>query len=292
MSIQIRPMAPADLEEADRIFHTAFGTFLRLPDPASWRADCDYVRTRYRASPEDAFSADYEGKFAGSNFSARWGSVAFFGPLTIRPELWDKKIGQNLVEAVVNLFDRSKIRHAGLFTFPHSPKHLGLYQKFGFWPRMLTALLSKPPQRHDVTSAKTDAAACRKITDAIYEGLDVTREIQAVQTQKLGATVFTGDAFAVCHCGPGTEAGKDTAYVKFGAAKSAKAFETLLDAVETMAADRGLAKVLIGVNTARIHAYQSLLKRGYRMEFAGVSMTRPNQPGYDRPDAFVIDDWR
>ena len=25
----------------------------------------------------------------------------------------------------------------------HSPKHLGLYQKFGFWPRFLTAIMAK-----------------------------------------------------------------------------------------------------------------------------------------------------
>ena len=39
------------------------------------------------------------------------------------------------------------IRHAGLFTFAHSPKHVHLYQKFGFWPRFLTAIMSKPSPR-------------------------------------------------------------------------------------------------------------------------------------------------
>ena len=35
-------------------------------------------------------------------------------------------------------------RHAGLFTFAHSQKHVGFYQKFGFWVRFLTLILSKP----------------------------------------------------------------------------------------------------------------------------------------------------
>lgn len=35
-------------------------------------------------------------------------------------------------------------RHAGLFTFAHSQKHVGFYQKFGFWARFLTLILSKP----------------------------------------------------------------------------------------------------------------------------------------------------
>ncbi len=35
-------------------------------------------------------------------------------------------------------------RHVGLFTFADSPKHVGLYQKYGFWPRSLTAIMSRP----------------------------------------------------------------------------------------------------------------------------------------------------
>ncbi len=38
-------------------------------------------------------------------------------------------------------------QHAGLFTFAHSQKHVGLYQRFGFWPRFLTALMSKTPEQ-------------------------------------------------------------------------------------------------------------------------------------------------
>ena len=36
------------------------------------------------------------------------------------------------------------VRHEGLFTFAHSPEHIALYQHFGFWPRFLTAIMSKP----------------------------------------------------------------------------------------------------------------------------------------------------
>jgi hypothetical protein len=33
IEVTVRPMAEADLDEADRIMRLAFGTFLRLPDP-------------------------------------------------------------------------------------------------------------------------------------------------------------------------------------------------------------------------------------------------------------------
>ena len=80
----------------------------------------------------------------GSNFATRWGSVGFFGPLTIRPDLWDRGIGARLVEAVTASFDEWGTRHAGLFTFAQSAKHVGLYQKYGYWARFLTAIMSAP----------------------------------------------------------------------------------------------------------------------------------------------------
>jgi outer membrane autotransporter protein len=63
------------------------------------------------------------------------------------------------------------------------------------------------------------------MTDAIYAGLDVEREIRAVDAQRLGDTVLLWDgarlvALGVCHCGPGSEAGSDACYIKFGAARS------------------------------------------------------------------------
>ena len=36
--------------------------------------------------------------------------------------------------------------------------------------------------------------ACRDMTDAVYEGLDVEREIRAVEAQRLGDTVLVWDA--------------------------------------------------------------------------------------------------
>jgi hypothetical protein len=41
-----------------------------------------------------------------------------------------------------------------------------------------------------------------------------------------------------------------------------------------------------------IEAYQQILAMGFRTDFQGVEMHRPNEPGYSRPGAFVIDDWR
>src|SRR5688572_31038558 len=100
-NISVRALREGDLSIADRIMRLAFGTFLGLPEPTSFMGDTGYVRTRWRADPDAAFGAEIGGEFAGSNFATNWGSVGFFGPLTIRPDLWDHGVGKRLMEAVV-----------------------------------------------------------------------------------------------------------------------------------------------------------------------------------------------
>jgi hypothetical protein len=217
------------------------------------------------------------------------------------------------MEPIVELFDKWGTRHAGLFTFPHSQKHIGLYQRFGFWPRFLTAIMSKPVAQRtsvkrwtrfsEVASDERDdvLSAAREVTDAIYEGLDVADEIRAVAAQNLGDTILLWDnnrlmALAVCHVGPGTEAGSEVCYIKFAAVRPApnaeQHFSDLIDACEEMALAQHVSRLRGGVNTARHEAYRHLLARGFRTDIQGVVMSRPNDAGYNRPGVYLIDDWR
>ncbi|MBV9082235.1 MAG: GNAT family N-acetyltransferase [Acidobacteriaceae bacterium] len=309
--ISVRPMLEADLVEARRIFRVAFGTFLGVPNPEDFWADREYVFTRWRTDPDATLAAELHGSLAGSNFATNWGSFGFFGPLTVRPEFWDQRVAQKLLAPTMDLFSKWGVREAGLFTFAHSPKHVGLYQKFGFWPRFLTAIMSKRAEARkaaalkfsSLTEADQDHAisACGGVTDSIYEGLDVTCEINAVRAQNLGETLLLWDrdsleGFAVCHCGEGTEAGRDTCFVKFAAVRpgtdAENAFERLLDACESLASERGLSRLEAGVNLSRSKAYSNMLRRGFRTDIQGVAMHRPDSPAYNRSDIFVIDDWR
>jgi GNAT superfamily N-acetyltransferase len=313
-NLEIRPLEERDLDQADRIMRTAFGTYLKVPNPIEVFGDGDWVHTRYHANPAAAFCAELGGEVVGSNFATRWGTFGFFGPLTVRVDLWNRGIASRLMEPVMELFELWGVRHAALFTFPESPKHIALYNRFGFWPRQLNPVLAKDvrapagPVAYETVSGMREKssgddvlAQCRAVTGAIYEGLDLEREIVAVDQQGLGDTVLLADGdglagFAVCHCGGGTEAGSGACFVKFGAVRpgaGAEArFERLLDACEALAGGRGCSRLVAGVNTARHGAYRALLGRGFRAMLNGVTMLRPNEPAYDRPDAYVIDDLR
>lgn len=310
--IEIRELRAQDLSAATSIMQRAFGTFLGASDPTRFMADRNYVRSRWLAHPSAAVVALVDGQLVGSNLVTGWGRVGFFGPLTVTPERWDQGVASRLLAPTLDLFTAWSTAHAGLFTFPHSPKHLALYQKFGFWPRYLTAIMSKPVvesptvvyQRYSAMADGDRPAvldACRGLTDLIYDGLDLEREIRATTAQSLGDTVLVwhGDrlaAFAVCHCGAGSEAGAGACYVKFGAARPGPEvsgrFERLLAACVSLGRSKNLIRVDAGVSLAREEAYRAMRAAGFRTQVQGVCMHKPHEPGYHRAGVFVIDDWR
>jgi GNAT superfamily N-acetyltransferase len=321
--ILIRPLVERDLAETRRIIRVAFSTFLGVPaDDPRMGGDSDAAGTRWKADPTAVLAAEHGGKLIGSNFATNWGSFGFFGPLSIEPEYWNRGIAQQLLAPTMEIFRRWGSRHLGLYTFAHSPKHMALYQKFGFWPRDLVAVMAKEtPQAAGstagaaeyeiirVSEAESDeldlveiGMGCRSLTDAIFEGLDLEREIRSVNSQKLGDTILVSDhskfeAFAVCHSGPGSEAGSGVCYVKFAAVRpgrrAGETFERLLDAVEAYARAMNVPKITAGVNLARREAFQALIGRGFRTEMQGVAMeTGDAASGYNRAGVYILDDWR
>jgi GNAT superfamily N-acetyltransferase len=313
MMITVRLLQEADLPLADRIFRLAFGTFNGLSDPLQHGGDSDKIRSRWLADPAAAYAAEVDGELAGSNFVTHWGRVGFFGPLTVHPDFWDQGVGQQLLPPALALFDAWGCSHTGLYTYSSSPKHLALYQKFGFWPRWLTAIMSKEvrPVRpvgeislYSLEQASQRAgllAAAAGLTGAIFAGLDVSREIEALHNQGLGETLLLWDdpglvAFAAVHSGAGSEAGSGAAYLKFGAARpglrAGEYFARLLTACEAWAGAQGAKRLIAGMSLARRPAYEQMRARGFHIDMVGVCMHRPNAPGYHRPDAWVIDDWR
>jgi hypothetical protein len=150
---------------------------------------------------------------------------------------------------------------------------------------------------------------CRRLTNTIYNGLDLSIEIFSAYKQELGDTVLlwqnhddndniniTPIGLAVCHVGPGSEAGSNKCYVKFGAVKpgpdAENNFERLLEACEAFAAEKEMTHLIAGINTSRYNAYRKMLLKGFRSYMTGIIMQRNNKLGYNRSDVYAIDDWQ
>lgn len=305
----------SEVKEADRVMRLAFGTFLGLPEPTTFLGDRDMLASRLKNGHVKAIAAHDGKRLIGSNLLTQWGSFGFFGPLTVLPEYWDKGVAQKLLEATMKEFDSSGIKRTGLFTFPHSAKHVGLYQKFGYWPQYLTLLMtyepiagSGPASSESVTKfselgKKDRERAIRECADLaadLEKGLDLSSEISGTVAHQHGEVLLTCtkrklDGFAICMHGPGSEGGEKICYIKFAAARKGKnagaRFDRLLDACDAFAASRGVP-LEAGVNTACEDAVRRMQKHGYKVKVHGVAMTRPHDGGYHRTDAYVINDWR
>jgi predicted N-acetyltransferase YhbS len=310
--VVVRPLEEGDLDAADHVMRVAFGTLMGLPEPAAAFGEAELVRTRFRAAPDCAWAAELDGAVVGSVFAARWGRFGFFGPLSVHPSVWGEGVGSRLMGPVMDAFERWELSQAGLFTRPESAGHIGLYQKFGFWPRFLNPVTSKPvtpvaeePATLSGVPGPEREPVLREIgalTDAVFPGLDVEREISACEAQGIGDTVLIRAGgrlagVAVCHGGAGSEAGSDTCFVKFGAVApgpdAGERFERLLDGCEAFASASGLGRLVAGVNAGRRDAYARLLQRGFRLGSIGLSMLlRPDGPNFDGPGHYVIDDLR
>jgi hypothetical protein len=216
------------------------------------------------------------------------------------------------MDATMELFDQWETAHVGLFTFSHSAKHVGLYQRYGFRPRFLTGIFSAPVAPRGDAGAillselnpddrPSAMESIRVLTDAIHPGLDLGLEIDAVAKQGLGDSVLIDDAsgicgLAVCHLGAGTEAGGGKCYIKFGSVRPGpradRTFCRLVEACQSLAADKGTGILVAGMNAGRDRAWRTLEELGFRRDMQGVAMHRPNEPGYSTTDALIIDDWR
>jgi GNAT superfamily N-acetyltransferase len=311
VKIEIRPLVAADLPAAARINRAAFSKFFGIPDPAKFRVGADVIGPRWRLWPEAGLALDLDGQLAAAALMIRWGSVCVLGPVTVAPEHWSKGLARALMPKLVALVDGGGFALAGLVTHPQSPKHVRLYESYGYRMQRMTAVMAKPVA--DVTTAAREFSrapaterpflleAMRALTDGVYAGLDVTAEVADVARHGLGQTLLLEtdgelDGFALCHAGAGSEASEGQVLVKFAAARGgdggAARFELLLAACEAYAASRGAAQIVAGTNTGRAEAYEIMQNVGYRTVMNTIAMTRPGADGYNRPGHFVVDDWR
>jgi GNAT superfamily N-acetyltransferase len=312
MTVVIRRLVENDLPCAEHLVRLAFGTHLGLADPITF-APGRTQTSRFFTAPDGVFGATVDNELIGTVYCVAWGSFGLFGPLAVRPDYWGMGIAQRLLEPAMEYLLQKQVSHAGLFTFADSSKHLALYQKFGYWPRFLTTIMSKssepdgnedrldkfsalnvPEQAQMITNMK-------ELTNSIYEGLDLGKEVTTAQQRKIGDTILIFRqsklaGFAICHFGEGSEAGNDTCYVKFAAVRGGlhapQVFQDLLKQCSSLTQTLGLSQLVAGVNTNRHEAYRLMLAYGFNPCAIGLSMHKPNEDGYDKPGVFVIDDWR
>ena len=65
----------------------------------------------------------------------------------------------------MEVFKELKTKHIGLFTFSQSAKHIHLYQKYNFWPRFLTSVMTKTIKSTQPIKEPKDNIRCNRFSD-------------------------------------------------------------------------------------------------------------------------------
>jgi ribosomal protein S18 acetylase RimI-like enzyme len=324
--IKIRRVRKGDLSKVRDVIEQAFGDFFERQvgtRPRQAFGGAQYVHHRWLMEPWGCFVAEEgDGKIVGAALAVMWGTVGVVGPIAVLTNYQNQDIGQQLLQACQEFFDENKAVVSGLSTYPYSPKHLMLYQKFGYRPRGLVVVTAKHLDRREIVHAtkpskpgvsvrrystleeakkKPAMARMRRITNGVWRGMDLAKEVEIVDGLALGDTLLLEKGrdvigFGICHLPPNSEAPHGSAYVKFLAIdarhRKPEYFTAMLAAVEELAGGAQLGQVVVPVYTYYWAAYQALLERGYRVDFTMVRMKRGKPEDTEDPADLVLDDWR
>jgi N-acetylglutamate synthase-like GNAT family acetyltransferase len=324
--IKIRRVRKGDLSKVRDVLEQAFSDFFERQvgtRPRQVFGGAQYVHHRWLMEPWGCFVAEEgDGKIVGAAVAVMWGTVGLVGPIAVLPNYQNQDIGQQLLTACQGFFDENKAALQGLATYPHSPKHLFFYQKFGYRPRGLVAITQKPLDRREIVQAtrpakpvvnlrrystleeskkKAAILKLRRITNGIFRGMDLGKEVEIVDGLALGDTLLLEKGreligFAIYHTPGVSEAPQGSLYVKFLAVdqrhRKVEYLHALLARVEDIAHEAQLQRVMVPAYTYYWTAYQVLVDRGYHVDFTMVRMKRGKPADEEDPADLVLDDWR
>jgi predicted N-acetyltransferase YhbS len=324
--VLVRRVRKGDLSRVKDVLEQTFGDFLERQlgtRPRQAFNGAQYVHHRWLMEPWGCFVAEEDNaKIIGTALAVAWGSVGLLGPVAVLTHYQNQTIGQQLIRATQEFFDENKTTLQGVMTYPTSPKHLALYHKFGYHPKALTALMSRVLDRGaprpatklargpltvqrfsrlEETRKKAALGRMHRITNTLYRGLDVGKEVEIVDGLALGDTLLLERGrdlvgFAVLHTPGVSEAPSSTLYVKYmaidPAQKRVEHLEQFVAAVEDLGLELGVQRVALPVYLRYWLAYSTLLRCGYQVDFTMLRMQKGKQEDYEDPTHLVLDDWR
>jgi len=84
--------------------HFSIGLWHLLPEPSIFFNGRGFIRTRWHVNLSASLGTESNSELIGSNLAATWSSVGFFGPLTVRPDWWDRGVGKRLRVVTLAVF--------------------------------------------------------------------------------------------------------------------------------------------------------------------------------------------
>jgi GNAT superfamily N-acetyltransferase len=306
------PAAESDIEALNRVFSEAFTeryrrdglSGVRVPhlNPAVWRfAMAD-------AGPGAMIWRDGRGELVAFNMVHRSGSEGWMGPLAVRTDRQARGHGRHIVLEGIAWLEGQGVRTIGLETMPRTIDNIGFYSQLGFVPQQLTVTLQRerlrntgaPSQRLsalDGAAREAAIAECRRLSSAVADGVDFTREIALTLEHQLGdVSLLRGDdgalrGFALWHAVPLAQGRlREELRILKLAAGTDEAAATVIGAVEREAAAASLGRVSLRCQTAHADLYALLIGEGFRVQWTDLRMTLVGKPE-PRRSGVLLSNW-
>jgi GNAT superfamily N-acetyltransferase len=223
--VELRPIEPADRDEAARILYEAFA---RIHDHHRFARDFPTLDvalrlvTGFTAHPSiHGVVAEIDGRIVGSNFLDERGPVRGVGPITVDPEAQGRGVGRALMHAVLDRAEGAV--GVRLLQDAFNTGSLSLYASMGFDVAEPVALLRGRPRDDGVDGTEvrplrqSDLAAAEELHVRVH-GFERTRELQdalavpafsptaAIRDRRLVAYAATLTFFPAAHAVAETEA--------------------------------------------------------------------------------------
>ncbi|HXV85087.1 MAG TPA: GNAT family N-acetyltransferase [Gemmatimonadales bacterium] len=305
-----RPVTERELGALNRLFSDAFTdryrrdglVGVRVPqlNPQVWR----YA---LRDARDGAMLwQDEQDELVAFNIAHRSGAEGWMGPLAVRPDRQGLGLGQAVVRAAIGWLQEQGVTTIGLETMPRTVDNIGFYSRLGFVPSCLTVTLTGEARNRgprvrfarlgDLAVGERGAAlrACHDALRNVGLSGDYTRELELTLELALGDTILLAPdqvvtAFALYHAAPLADARPaDELRVLKLYARSAEDYEKLVSALESCAAKLRMRRVAIRCQASYVGAYESLIRRGYRVRWTDLRMYLEGYPESVAPAGAVL----
>jgi predicted N-acetyltransferase YhbS len=171
VNVQIRQASPDDARECGRICHDAFAAIANYhrfpPDFPSVDIAVEAVSGLIAHPGFFAVVAEDGGRIVGSNFLDERSVIRGVGPITVDPDVQNRRIGLALMDAVLQRGAQQHVPGVRLLQSAYHNRSMCLYAKLGFDVREPFAVMQGKP-----LGLKVPGCAVRPATDADAQACD------------------------------------------------------------------------------------------------------------------------
>lgn len=197
--VKLRPMIIDDIPSAQAIGKATWSRVASddLGRPVEYPTrPAKIIQAAIEEEPLGCFVAVLGDEVVGTAYSHVWGSVGWVGPVEVLPEHQGSGIGKTLMEACHDYLDSRGCRVFGVETMSDNERNKRFYSGLGYRSVGVTVFAEKKlrPAGYFVVGIKELTASnldensgeIRKLSSAVYPGMDCTSEFRMVLNHSLG----------------------------------------------------------------------------------------------------------